>query len=247
VIDPPRVQRPPTGDEQLADVVQREGSRLRRFIRHRVADPRDVEDIVQDVFYALLKANRLLMPIEHITGWLFRAARNRIIDLYRARMTEPLELEDLLPSRGGGPEDEYARALLLEALEEAIAELPAEQRDVHMNIKRFWKWHYVIPALLVVGPLIVALVVFVAGGIVMLLWNWLLPPLFDWPRITLLEGFGLLALGRILFGGFGGGGGGQNQMSPEERERFRGRMRDRFCSTPSTPLVTPTPPDAPGS
>ena len=128
--DRPRGQRAPTGDEQLADVVLREGSRLRRFIRRRVADPRDVEDIVQDVFHALVKANRLLMPIEHITGWLFRAARNRIIDLYRARMTEPLELEDLLPSRGGGPEDEYARVLLLEALEEAIAELPAEQRDV---------------------------------------------------------------------------------------------------------------------
>jgi RNA polymerase sigma factor (sigma-70 family) len=70
------------------------------------------------------------MPIEHVTGWLFRAARNRIIDLYRARTPEPLELEDLLPSHGGGPEDEYARALLLEALEDAIAELPAEQRDV---------------------------------------------------------------------------------------------------------------------
>lgn len=121
--------RGPTDDERLADVVQREGSRLRRFVRRRVADPRDVEDILQDVFYALVKANRLLMPIEHVTGWLFRAARNRIIDLYRLRTTEPLELEDLLPSPGAGPEDEYARALLLEALEEAIAELPAERRD----------------------------------------------------------------------------------------------------------------------
>jgi RNA polymerase sigma factor (sigma-70 family) len=122
--------RDPTDDERLADVVQREGSRLRRFIRRRVTDPRDVEDVFQDVFYALVKANRFLMPIEHVTGWLFRAARNRIIDLYRLRTTEPLELEDLLPSPVGGPEDEYARALLLEALEEAIAELPPEQRDV---------------------------------------------------------------------------------------------------------------------
>ena len=116
-----------------------------------------------------------------------------------------------------------------------------------MNIKRFMKKRYIIPAAIVAAPAIIALFVFVTGGIVMLLWNWLLPPLFDWPRITLLQGFGLLALGRILFGGFGGGGGGQNQMSPEERERFRGRMRDRFCRTPSTPPASATPPDAPGA
>jgi RNA polymerase sigma factor (sigma-70 family) len=121
---------PPGRDEQLADVVNRELSRLRSFIRRRVSDPRDAEDILQDVFSALVEANHLLMPIEHVTGWLFRVARNRITDLFRARAPEPLQLEDLLPSPDAGPEAEYARAVLLEALEQAIAELPAEQRDV---------------------------------------------------------------------------------------------------------------------
>ena len=121
---------PPEQDEQLADVVNRERSRLRNFIRRRVPDPRDAEDILQDVFYALVEANRLLMPIEHVTGWLFRVARNRITDLFRARTPEVLELEDLLPSPDAGPEAEYARTVLLETLEQAIGELPAEQRDV---------------------------------------------------------------------------------------------------------------------
>ena len=99
-----------------------------------------------------------------------------------------------------------------------------------MNFKRFMKWPYIVPTLIVVGPIIIAIFVFVTGGIVMLLWNWLLPPLFGFPELTLLQGFGLLALCRILFGGFGGGGGGQHpkHMTPEERER----LRDRFCSTP---------------
>ena len=102
-----------------------------------------------------------------------------------------------------------------------------------MNMKRFWKWRYIIPAIIVVGPVVAALFVVVAGGIVMLLWNWLLPPLFGWQPITLLQGFGLLALCRILFGGFGGGGRDHSkQMSREDRERFRERMRERFCSTP---------------
>jgi RNA polymerase sigma factor (sigma-70 family) len=116
-------------DQRTSDAFEREQSRLRRFIRRRVRDPRDAEDILQDVFSALVEANRLLMPIEHITGWLFRVARNRIIDLFRARRPERLELEDLL-SPDAGPEEEYVRAVQLEALEQAIAELPAEQRDV---------------------------------------------------------------------------------------------------------------------
>ena len=95
-----------------------------------MTDPRDAEDILQDVFRALVEANRLLMPIDHVTGWLYRVARNRITDLFRARRTEPLELEDLLPSADEGPEAEFARTVLFEALEQAIAELPAEQRDV---------------------------------------------------------------------------------------------------------------------
>ena len=119
-----------TRHDDIANIVDRERSRLRSFIRRRVRDPRDAEDILQDVFSALVEANRLLMPIDHVTGWLFRVARNRIIDLFRARTMEPLEFEDLLPSPGGGPESELARARLLDALEQAIAELPSEQRDV---------------------------------------------------------------------------------------------------------------------
>src|SRR4029077_6419017 len=102
-------------DQRIADVVKREQSRLRNFIRKRVADPRDVEDILQDVFYKLVEANRLLMPIDHVTGWLFRVARNRITDLFRKKRPvnfseleatdeagERLEFEDLLPARGKG-------------------------------------------------------------------------------------------------------------------------------------------------
>src|SRR5579863_6433705 len=75
-------------DQRISEVVKREQSRLRNFIRRRVPDPRDVEDILQDVFCELVEANRLLMPIEHITGWLFRVARNRITDLFRRKKTE---------------------------------------------------------------------------------------------------------------------------------------------------------------
>jgi RNA polymerase sigma factor (sigma-70 family) len=121
-------------DQRISDAVTREESRLRRFIRRRVPDARDAEDILQDAFSALVEANRLLVPIEHVTGWLFRVARNRIIDLFRARRPEVsgerLELDDVLPSPDAGPEEEYARGVLLEALEQAIGELPAEQRDV---------------------------------------------------------------------------------------------------------------------
>ena len=88
--------------------------------------------ILQDVFHALVEANRLLMPIDHVTAWLYRVARNRIIDLFRARRTEPLEIDDLLPSAAAGPEAEFARTLLLNALERAIAELPVEQREVFL-------------------------------------------------------------------------------------------------------------------
>ncbi len=130
-------------DQRIAEVVEREQSRLRRFIRRRVRDPRDAEDILQDVFYALVEANRLLMPIEHVTGWLFRVARNRITDLFRkkkpesfsdaavaAEDDEPLQLGDLLPSPDAGPEALYARNVLLDELELAVDELPEEQREV---------------------------------------------------------------------------------------------------------------------
>jgi RNA polymerase sigma factor (sigma-70 family) len=130
-------------DRRIAEVVKREQSRLRNFIRRRVADPRDAEDILQDVFYELVEANRLLMPIEHVTGWLFRVARNRITDLFRRKKPESLidaavmaedgellRLEDLLPSPDAGPEALYARSLLLDELEQALEELPDEQREV---------------------------------------------------------------------------------------------------------------------
>jgi RNA polymerase sigma factor (sigma-70 family) len=133
-------------DQPIAEVVKREQSRLRNFIRRRVPDPRDAEDILQDVFYRLVEANRLLMPIEHVTAWLFRVARNRITDLFRKkgpeRFSEMLvagedagdddlrQLEDLLPSPDAGPEALYARAVLLDELELAVDELPEEQREV---------------------------------------------------------------------------------------------------------------------
>jgi RNA polymerase sigma factor (sigma-70 family) len=117
-------------DRRIAEVVDREQSRLRNFIRRRVTDPLDAEDILQDVFSELVEANRRLMPIDHISGWLFRVARNRIVDLFRRNRPESLELDDLLPSADEGPEAAYARSVLLEELEVAIGELPAEQRDV---------------------------------------------------------------------------------------------------------------------
>src|SRR5215212_10290346 len=106
------------GDQRISEVVTREQSRLRRFISRRVADPRDAEDILQDVFYELVEANRLLMPIDLVTGWLFRVARNRITDLFRKKRPESLgdTFEDLLPSRAAGPDAAYARHVLLEEL-----------------------------------------------------------------------------------------------------------------------------------
>ena len=121
-------------NERIAEVVAREESRLRRFIRRRVPDARDAEDILQDVFSTLVEANRLLMPIDHITGWLFRVARNRIVDLFRSRKSDSLDgVADLLPSPRAGPEAAYARQLLLDELAAAIAELPKEQRDVFVG------------------------------------------------------------------------------------------------------------------
>src|SRR5881397_4017046 len=126
-------------DQRIADVVQQEHSRLRNFIRRRVPDPRDAEDILQDVFYELVEANRLLMPIDHVTGWLFRVARNRITDLFRKKKPdaafedengELLRIEDLLPSTEAGPEALYVRNVLLDELELALDELPDEQREV---------------------------------------------------------------------------------------------------------------------
>lgn len=128
-------------DRRIHDVVTRERSRLLGFIRRRVPDPRDAEDILQDVFAELVEANRLLVPIDHVTAWLFRVARNRIIDLFRKKQPEPLEgsggeedewrpWEEWLPSSDAGPEVTYLRQALAEALELAIGELPPDQRFV---------------------------------------------------------------------------------------------------------------------
>ena len=130
-------------DRQISAVIAEERSRLRNFIRKRVPNEADVEDLLQEVFYELVVANRLLMPIEYVTGWLFRVARNRITDLFRKRGPENftdaavrdddgelLEIEDLLPSPDDSPEALYVRNVLLDALESALAELPGEQRDV---------------------------------------------------------------------------------------------------------------------
>jgi RNA polymerase sigma factor (sigma-70 family) len=133
----------PDQDQWISQVVMRERSRLRNFIRRRVPDPRDAEDVLQDVFYKLVEANRLLMPIDHVTGWLFRVARNRITDLFREKKAENfsdvtvtheagkrLRLEDLLPSSDARPEALHDRGVLLDELELAIAELPKAQREV---------------------------------------------------------------------------------------------------------------------
>ena len=132
-------------DQRISEAIDRDKTRLRNFIRRRVADPSDAEDILQEVFYELVETYRLMKPIEQVGAWLFRVARNRITDLFRKRKPEAstndpvvaeegefLTLEDLLPSRDAGPEAAYARTVLLEELEDALAELPEEQREVFL-------------------------------------------------------------------------------------------------------------------
>ena len=119
-------------DRQISEVVTREQSRLRDFIRRRVAQPGDADDVLQDVFSRLVEANRLLMPIEQVTGWLFTVARNRITDLFRRSRDdeEELDLDELLASDETEPDALFAQRMLVDELEAAIAELPAEQRAV---------------------------------------------------------------------------------------------------------------------
>ena len=132
-------------DRRISEVVSKQGARLRNFIRRRVPNDADAEDLVQEVFYELVEANRLLMPIEYVTGWLFQVARNRITDLFRKKRPENftdaavadengelLSVEDFLPSAGASPEVAYLRSEMLEELELALAELPEEQRSVFM-------------------------------------------------------------------------------------------------------------------
>ena len=128
-------------DQLISQALERDQPKLRNFIRKHVADTGEAEDILQDVFYELLEAYRLMKPVEHVTAWLFRVARNRMVDLFRRKKPASLNspasaeedgdtLEDLLPSAEDGPEAAYARSLLLDALEEALEELPQAQREV---------------------------------------------------------------------------------------------------------------------
>ncbi len=131
-------------DQRISEAIEREQSRLRNFIRRRVADREDAEDVLQDVFYELVEAYRMMKPVEQITAWLYRVARNRIIDLFRRKEREALrnepaaimedgetlQLEELLPSPDAGPDAAYARRVLLEEVDAALDELPDEQREV---------------------------------------------------------------------------------------------------------------------
>jgi RNA polymerase sigma factor (sigma-70 family) len=122
-------------DVKLTEIFRREQGRLRSFVRRRVADEGDAEDILQDVFYELVEAYRLMEPVEQAGAWLFRVARNRIIDFFRKKRPVPLadediSIEEMLPSADAGPEAAFARSVLWEELEAALEELPVEQRDV---------------------------------------------------------------------------------------------------------------------
>src|SRR5450756_594296 len=130
-------------DQLISEAMERDASRLRNFIRRRVADAGEAEDVLQDVFYELIASYRMLKPVEQVSAWLFRVARNRITDLFRKRKPQllgdavwsaedgdELTLEDLLPSADAGPEAAYARSVLLDALEAALEELPVEQSEV---------------------------------------------------------------------------------------------------------------------
>ena len=131
-------------DDRISEAVEREQARLSNFIRRRVSDPGDAEDILQEVFYELVEAYRMMKPVEQVTAWLLRVARNRITDLFRKRQREALrrepdvltedgevfQLEDLLPAPDAGPDAAYTRSVLLEELDAALEELPDEQRDV---------------------------------------------------------------------------------------------------------------------
>jgi len=131
-------------DQRISEAISRDEPRLRNFIRRRVADQAEAEDILQEVFYELVEAYRMMKPVEQVTAWLYRVARNRIIDLFRRKSREGVRAdsaglsengkvllwEELLPSPDAGPEAAYARSLLLEQLDDALDELPEEQREV---------------------------------------------------------------------------------------------------------------------
>ena len=130
-------------DQRISEAIDHEYTRLRNFIRKRVVDQGEAEDILQDVFFELVETYRAMKPVEQVTAWLFRVARNRIIDLFRRKKREELrsepalitndgeviQLDDLLPSPDAGPEETYIRSVLLDELDAALDELPEEQRE----------------------------------------------------------------------------------------------------------------------
>ena len=132
-------------DRRISEIIAAEGARLRNFIRKRVPDEADVEDLLQEVFYEAVAAFRLMEPVERWGSWMFQVARNRIVDLFRKRRLEPLggavaatdegealRLEEVLASPEAGPAEAYARAVVLDEIEEALSELPLEQREVFL-------------------------------------------------------------------------------------------------------------------
>ena len=140
-LDGPMIRTIEEQDQFIAEAVSRDESRLRSFIRKRVLDTADAEDVLQDVFYELIAAYRMMKPAEQVTAWLYRVAKNRMTDLFRKRTAvsmaslneageDGVELEDLLPSPEAGPDAIYARNVMFEALDEALEELPENQRDV---------------------------------------------------------------------------------------------------------------------
>jgi RNA polymerase sigma factor (sigma-70 family) len=142
--DPLKIVTVADQDRLIAQTYERNEPRLRSFIRRRVLDTGDAEDVLQDVFYELIQAYRLMRPAEQMTAWLYRVARNRIVDLFRRRREaslntpvseedEALELEDLLPSPDAGPDAVYARNVMMDALDAALDELPEEQREAFVG------------------------------------------------------------------------------------------------------------------
>ena len=138
------VERRNEQNRRIGEVIQREGRKLLRFIRRRVKDRTDAEDILQEVFYELTEAYRIMKPVEQAGAWLYRVARNRIIDRFRKKQPEffgevpegadeGMRFEDLLPSPDAGPEAAYARGVLLDELQAALEELPEEQREVFVG------------------------------------------------------------------------------------------------------------------
>jgi RNA polymerase sigma factor (sigma-70 family) len=130
-------------DREIAATVQRERGRLLAFIRRRIADAAEAEDVLQEALYELVLAYRMMQPVEQAGAWLTRVARNRIIDRFRSNSRERLTgppateraehdeaFEDLLPAADGGAESSVIRELLLEEIEAALEELPHEQREV---------------------------------------------------------------------------------------------------------------------